>query len=843
MTDANPIPSPKPLLPAALAHFPPALTISRVMIFVGLLIVGAATVLSAFFITSLYDSELKGVRNRLEIPVHAIAQIMQVTERVADLTLTDVQAAATRQDPSPGMKALAGLHPMLMERERTGILISRIAIYDAVGKLVVDSTAGQVAVMSVANEPFFQRQMATQRSETLLSDLFADLRTGQETFAATRPLYDHAGTVRGVIAVYLNTRYLQDYFDSLQMPSGTTLTLFNVDGKQLLRSPAIHLGDPVLGINFSKQGPFSALLGGSPDSGFVEFTNVAGKRRFYAQAGGRETGFVIAAAWDADAALAQWWREATVIVAGLAAGIVVTIALFPAIVKAQRRNDALLIEVSLSAESLRDLVTAMPDAVLLIDSSLRIVFANPAAERLYHYSPGEMNGLSLRDSAMRLGPADERRIQNIFASSDGRQILDAAERIARRKDGCEFPIEVSARPYQSKNNRLIVAVHRDISRRKADELALRRSRENMAQAQRIAAIGSFERDIKSGETEWSDEMYRILGLEKDKCVAGYQTILDLVHPEDRDRFIAARTAGVQGTASGALEFRVIRPDGAERIIRRENGVALDEEKQPIRLYGSYQDVTDRRAAEMRERELERQLLHSQKLEALGTLASGIAHDLNNSLTPIMALSKLALRRFEPGNPVRANLETIFEASQRAADLVRRVVGFSRGEESEKRATDIAETVNEALKLMRATVPSSIVLETRIDAVPAIPANASQLHQVITNLVTNASQAIADKIGKITVTLDLCRDAAGHDEIRLSVADTGPGISEPTRQRIFEPFFTTKPVGQGTGLGLSIVHGIVLGHGGRILVESESGKGTRFEVYFPVPAATRIDSAA
>jgi len=136
-----------------------------------------------------------------------------------------------------------------------------------------------------------------------------------------------------------------------------------------------------------------------------------------------------------------------------------------------------------------------------------------------------------------------------------------------------------------------------------------------------------------------------------------------------------------------------------------------------------------------------------------------------------------------------------------------------------------------------------MLDSRIEAVPAIPANASQIHQIVTNLVSNASQAIGDKIGKLTVTLELRKDTAGHDEIRLSVADTGPGISEPTRQRIFEPFFTTKPVGQGTGLGLSIVHGIVLGHDGRILVESESGGGTRFEVYFPVPGAARIVSAA
>jgi PAS domain S-box-containing protein len=837
MTDTNPMPSPVPQSPAAFARFLPALNLSRVLVLVGFLVVTAAIVLAAFFISSLYDSELKAIRNRLEIPAHAIAQLTQATARIADLALVDIQVAAVRQDPNLDPRALAGLQQMLIERDRTSVLIGRIAIYDAAGKLVVDSVPGRTPAISIADCSCFERQIQAPRNEMLISELVADPRDGKETFVASRPLYDHAGKVRGVIAVYLSTKHLQGYLDSLQMPPGTTLTLFNLDGRQLVRSPAIHLGDRALDIDFSKQGPFRALLDGTPDGGFAEFTNVVGKRRFYAQAGGPDTGFVIAAAWDADAALAQWQRAATMVVAGTAAGIIVILALFAYIVKALRRNDTLLTEVSLRAESLRDLVAAMPDAVFLIDSTLQIVFANPAAERLYGFGPSEMNGIPLRDvSEMRLAPTDERNIRRVFSSINNAPSLEGAERVSRRKDGSLFPVEISARPYQSKNNRLIVAVHRDVTRRKADELALRRSRENMAQAQQIAAIGSFERNLTTGETEWSEEIYRILGLDKTKVSPKLQTVLDLIHPDDRARFIAARAATAQGTPAATMEFRIIRPDGAERIIRRETGVVLDDEKRPIRVYGSYQDVTDRRAAETRERELERQLLHSQKLEALGTLAGGIAHDLNNTLTPIMALSKVAARRLEPGSPVRVSLETIFEASQRAADLVKRVVGFSRGEESEKRETNIAETVNEALKLLRATVPSSITLEARIIDVPLIPADSSQIHQVVTNLITNASQAIDNKIGKITVTLDLCRNAAQQSEICLSVGDTGIGMDEQTQQRIFEPFFTTKAVGQGTGLGLSIVHGIVLGHGGRIEVNSEPGKGTRFELYFPVPAA-------
>jgi signal transduction histidine kinase len=297
-----------------------------------------------------------------------------------------------------------------------------------------------------------------------------------------------------------------------------------------------------------------------------------------------------------------------------------------------------------------------------------------------------------------------------------------------------------------------------------------------------------------------------------------------------------RATELQGVPPQPFEYRVVRPDGSERIVRQESAVVFDDDKNPSRLYGILQDVTEHRLAEGRERELERQLLHSQKLEALGTLAGGIAHDLNNTLVPIMALSKVTARRFEAGSLVRRNLETIFEASQRARDLVKRVVSFSRKDESEWRDTDIAAVVDEALKLLRATIPSSITLETHIAKVPLIRADASQIHQVVTNLVSNASQAIGGEIGTIVVKLNVRSQKPNRREICLSVSDTGVGMDEGTQQRIFEPFFTTKPVGQGTGLGLSIVHGIVTGHSGHIELKSAPGRGTRFDLYFPVAKA-------
>lgn len=457
--------------------------------------------------------------------------------------------------------------------------------------------------------------------------------------------------------------------------------------------------------------------------------------------------------------------------------------------------------------------------------------------RLYGLSPEEDGGdinlalpfvhpedrekfLSIRDQVVKGIPS---------ISVDFRIIRqDGVERILHRE--CDVIFDDAGKSIR------VFGTLQDVTERKRAELEMHRSRENLARAQRIAAMGSFERDFVTGKAEWSDEMYHILGIEKADAMPGSETLIKLVHPDDREKFVESRSAELKGQPIAPIEYRIIRPDGAERIVHRESAVIFDEEKRPVRRYGTLQDITELRLAERRERELERQLLHSQKLEALGTLAGGIAHDLNNTLVPIMALSKLTARRCEDGNLVRANLETIYQASVRARDLVNRVVAFSRKDESEKHNTDIAETINEALKLLRATIPSSINLEARIGEVPPIPADMTQIHQVVTNLVANASQALGSGIGTITVTLGVLPGLSGQPEICLSVSDTGTGMDEATQQRIFEPFFTTKAVGEGTGLGLSIVHGIVVSHGGRIEVKSEPGKGTRFDLHFPIPAA-------
>ena len=253
------------------------------------------------------------------------------------------------------------------------------------------------------------------------------------------------------------------------------------------------------------------------------------------------------------------------------------------------------------------------------------------------------------------------------------------------------------------------------------------------------------------------------------------------------------------------------------------------------------DITERKRTEARQRQ-------RQKIEALGTLAGGIAHDFNNILTSILGFSRLAAADLPEKSPAYENLLEVQSAGRRAEDLVRRILTFSRRDEQGRRPVEIGPRVEEALKLMRASLPSTVRIESKVDPeCGMVLADPTQIHQVVVNLCTNAYQAMGGSGGKLSIRLErvrvgpaLCRKIGGLREgpyVCLSVADTGPGIEPSLREKIFEPFFTTKAPGEGTGLGLSIVHGIVKSHEGAIAVD-EGTTGAAFHIFLP-----RIDAQA
>ena len=260
-------------------------------------------------------------------------------------------------------------------------------------------------------------------------------------------------------------------------------------------------------------------------------------------------------------------------------------------------------------------------------------------------------------------------------------------------------------------------------------------------------------------------------------------------------------------------------------------------------------ITDRIRAQEEQRSLRDQLQQAQKMDALGTLASGIAHDFNNLLAIIVTNAESGCIETSNGRLARNYFEEIKNASSRANDLVRQILLFSRKQDSERKTISLLPIVTDALALLRATLPANVEFRTALgSAVPAVAANATQVYQILVNLGTNAGQAMPDG-GVLSVSLDhihtgkgeaaTCGELHEGEYVRISIQDTGIGMTRATIDRVFEPFFTTRGI-EGIGLGLSIVHRLVKDHDGAITIASEVGKGSTFRVYFPVVRADAID---
>jgi signal transduction histidine kinase len=257
-----------------------------------------------------------------------------------------------------------------------------------------------------------------------------------------------------------------------------------------------------------------------------------------------------------------------------------------------------------------------------------------------------------------------------------------------------------------------------------------------------------------------------------------------------------------------------------------------------------QKIAERDEADRQRKSLEGKLRQSQKLETVGVLAGGIAHEFNNILLSIFLYTEQAIHDLPADNPTHKHLERVLKSSKRAKDLVQQILTFSRQTgASEYRLIDITPVVKEVFELLRALIPSTVELHMETTSSECmVIADRNQIHQLVMNLCSNAYQALEDETGSITVSLDSVtvdeQLSRNHPNLhpgryaRMCIQDTGHGIERARLDRIFEPFYTTRTVGKGTGLGLSVVHGIVMSHNGDIKIESEPGKGTKFEVYLP-----------
>ena len=294
-----------------------------------------------------------------------------------------------------------------------------------------------------------------------------------------------------------------------------------------------------------------------------------------------------------------------------------------------------------------------------------------------------------------------------------------------------------------------------------------------------------------------------------------------------------------------LELESRCKDGSTRWSETSLSFIRDTEEKPIGILGVSRDITDRKRADKERLSLQTQLQQAQKMESIGTLAGGIAHDFNNILGAIIGYSEIIkYSKLPEVSELQYDLDQVLNAANRAKDLVQQILAFSRQVEQEKKPILIVPVIKEALKLLRASLPTTIEMRRNIQKIDSkILGDPSQIHQIIMNLCTNAGHAMQKSGGVLEVRVEeiqveprraeKLQDLSPGSYVRLTVSDTGQGISPDNMDRIFNPYFTTKEKGEGTGLGLAVVHGIVKSHGGEITVDSQVAKGTKFQIYLPM----------
>ena len=482
------------------------------------------------------------------------------------------------------------------------------------------------------------------------------------------------------------------------------------------------------------------------------------------------------------------------------------------------------------AVEIPELLVRSPDAVMLLDREARVLDVNEEACRSLGYAREELVG---KQPPAFVDGLDGSALARVTAVLEERGVA-TFRALHRRKDGTCFPVETRLALLPRGGPPIVVAFVRDVTEQEAARRALRESEARYERLVELLPDGVIA--YRDGRITFANPAAaRIGGVARPEEFLG-QPVLGFVHPTSHAATLERMRRVEAGEQVPFKAERLLRPDGS--TCPAELAAAPIGGGEAVAVV---RDLTERERAEADRAALEERLRQSEKLEALGTLAGGVAHDFNNVLAAILGHADALAAELPPGAPGREDAIQIATAARRAKGVVHQILAFARRRPTEARPVDVAAAIREELPLVRAAMPAQVEISSRLEPdAGAVRADPTHLHQILLNLCANARDAMQDGGGRLAIEVGRAEaSAAGAPpglapgvHVRLAVRDSGAGMDAPTRARAFEPYFTTKPVGAGSGLGLSVVHGIAVSLGGAVTIDSEPGRGTTVSVWLP-----------
>ncbi|WP_167320893.1 PAS domain S-box protein [Desulfosudis oleivorans] len=514
-------------------------------------------------------------------------------------------------------------------------------------------------------------------------------------------------------------------------------------------------------------------------------------------------------------------------------------------VTSRRRAEQALRE---SERKYRRLAENTSDVVWTADMNLNTTYVSPSVERLV----GEPVGLHIQRTMEEKFPADSlNRLYAVFAKELENEKDPACDKNRSRlvevqhfrADSSTVWVSINISFIRDTTGRPIglQGITRDITERKQAEQALRESEERYRTILENIEAGYYEVDLAGNFTFFNQAMCQILGYAEDELL-GMNNRSYMDDENAKKVFHTFNQVFTSGKTAKAFDWELIRKDNTRCFVDTSIALMRDAENNPVGFRGIARDISEWKQAEAERERLSTQLLQAQKMESVGRLAGGVAHDFNNMLSVILGYTELAMHRVPPHDPLYEDLREILSAAKRSSEITRQLLAFARKQTSSPKVIDLSDTVENMLKMLRRLIGEDIDLAWNPGpGLWTVNMDPAQISQILANLLVNARDAIGG-VGKVTIETgnvsfdqDYCED---HNEflpgdyVVLAVSDDGCGMDRKTRDRLFEPFFTTKEVGKGTGLGLATVYGIVSQNNGFINVYSEPGQGTTFRIYLP-----------